>query len=132
MSVSSQIHDLECQKLDVISLFLQRFNIFLLKFMCGSVRNQTLLLFPLNFEVYIFFTNLRCFGAFVVCFLEVKHFLGLKDRVTINIICYTTKFFSALVSLACFHITAARINIVILALNICSRFRNQILESMLS
>ena len=72
---------------------------------------------PLSFEFsqYLFF-NLRCFGAFVVCFL------------TINIVCYTTKFFSALVSLACFHITAARINIVILALNICSRFRNQILE----
>ena len=107
-----------------------RFNIFLSKFMCGSVRNQTLLLFPLNFRSICFF-NLRCFGAFVV-FLEVKHILGLKDHITINIVCYTTKFFSALVSLACFHITAARINIVILALNICSRFRNQILESMLS
>ena len=84
---------------------------------------------PLSFEFsqYLFF-NLRCFGAFVVCFLEVKHLLGLKDRIKINIVCYTTKFFSALVSLACFHITAARINIVILALNICSRFRNQILE----
>ena len=89
---------------------------------------------PLYFEFskYSFFRNLRCFGAFVVCFLEVKHFLGLKDRITINIICYTTKFFSALVSLVCFHITAARINIVNLALNICSRLRNQILESMLS
>ena len=79
-----------------------------------------------------FSTNLRCFEAFVVCFLEAKHILGLKDRITINIICYTTKFFSALVSLACFHINAARINIVILALHICSRFRNQILESVLS
>ena len=130
MSVSSQIHDLECQKLDVISLFLQRFNIFLLKFMCGSVRNQTLLLFPLNFRSIVFYKFEVLWG--VCCFLEVKHLLGLKDRITINIICYTTKFFSALVSLACFHITAARINFVILALNICARFRNQILESMLS
>ena len=56
----------------------------------------------------------------------------LKDRIKINIVCYTTKFFSALVSLVCFHINAARINIVILALHICSRFRNQILESVLS
>ena len=28
-----------------------------------------------------FSTNLRCFEAFVVCFLEAKHILGLKDRI---------------------------------------------------
>jgi hypothetical protein len=108
-----------------------RFNIFLLNI---HVREREELdTSPLSFEFSkSFFTNLRCFGAFVVCFLGVKHFLGLKDRITINIICHTTKFFSALVSLVCFHITAARIKIVILALNICSRLRNQILESMLS
>ena len=131
MSGSSQIHDLECQKLDVISLFLQGSTFFV---KIHVWEREELDASPLFFEFskYSFFTNLRCFGAFVVCFLEVKQFLDLKDRITINIICYTIKFFSALVSLVCFHITAARINIVILALNICSRLRNQILESMLS
>ena len=47
-----------------------------------------------------FSSFLWIFEVFFSYKFEVKHFLGLKDRITINIICYTTKFFSALVSLA--------------------------------